>query len=63
MCQGLHKKTNDVSKVKKNLANQVKRAKAQVKQHGSNVNTIPDSVPLYTIPPLDRFCEEARIQA
>ena len=55
-------KTNDVSKVK-NSANKVKYAKAQAKQHRSDVNASPASVPMHTIPPLDRLCEEARIQA
>ena len=44
-------------------ANKVKRAKAQVKHYGSDVNATPDFVPKYTIPPPDRHREEARIQA
>ena len=60
--KGLPKKTNDVSKVK-NSANKVKRAKAQVTQHGSDVNATSASVPMYTVPHPDRLREEARIQA
>ena len=60
--KGLPKRTNDVSKVK-NSANKVKRAKVQVTQHGSDANATSASVPMYTVPHLDRLCEEAKIQA
>ena len=52
-------RTKDVSKVKIS-GSKIKRAKAPVKQQRSDVNAIPASVPMYTIP--DRLHEEARIQ-